>query len=271
MCTVSIIPIHSRPGLHLAGEFLQSGFRIVCNRDENPRRAPAGHPKWRSIERTGIPGARAIWPMDMEAGGTWIAAAEHGLALCLLNLNLEPAPDLRGVRGLKSRGLVIPKLIGAESAAEAMRQLTRLSLKCFAPFRLVAVDGQGDQLSIAEARWDRQQIEVFEHRASPACFVSSGLGDSRVSARLPLFDQLVADGDGSAGERQDEYHRHSWPDKPEISVLMSRADARTVSITTVEAVPDGHGLWDIAMEYEPVTAGVAVVRGAGVRRAAGAR
>jgi hypothetical protein len=273
MCTVSIIPVGPRAGLHLAGVggSVGPGFRIVCNRDESPKRAPAGQPKWRSIERSGVPGARAIWPMDMEAGGTWIAAAEHGLALCLLNLNLEPPPDLRSAKGLKSRGLVIPHLIGAGTVDEAMRRLERLSLKSYAPFRLVAVDGRGEDLSIAEARWDRRQVEFVQHGERPACFVSSGLGDSKVVARLGLFEQMVAEGEGAISERQDEFHRHTWPDRPQVSVMMCRPDARTVSLTTVEAYPDGRGMWDISMEYEPIRAAEAAIVTAGVRRAAGAR
>jgi len=273
MCTVSIIPIGPRAGLHLAGGggVSGSGFRIVCNRDESPKRAPAGQPKWRSIERSGVPGARAIWPMDMEAGGTWIAAAEHGLALCLLNLNLEPPPELRGAKGLKSRGLVIPHLIGAADVQETMRRLERLSLKSYAPFRLVAVGGCGEDLSIAEARWDRRQVEFVHHGERPACFVSSGLGDSKVMARLGLFEQTVVEGEGPLVDRQDEFHRHTWPDRPEVSVMMCRSDARTVSLTTVEAYPDGRGMWDISMEYEPIRQVEAEVVRAGVRRAATAR
>jgi hypothetical protein len=269
MCTISVIPLRLRsPGV-LAQE---SGFRIVCNRDEDRRRVPAANPKWRAIERPGVPGARAIWPMDMEAGGTWIAAAEHGLALCLLNLNPEPPIDLRGVRGLKSRGLVIPALIGAATAAEAMKRLERLSLKSFAPFRLVAVDGRTDELSIAEARWDRTSLQFQRHDSESVCFASSGLGDSKVTPRLDLFQDTVVEGDGAIADRQDEFHRHTWPDRPEVSVLMSREEARTVSIATVEAMPDGRGSWDVVMEYSPVPAdGERTTDGAPVGRAAGAR
>jgi hypothetical protein len=270
MCTVSIISLPSRAGLHLAGEGDGPGFRIVCNRDESPKRAPAGLPKWRSIEREGIPGARAMWPMDMEAGGTWIAAGEHGLALCLLNLNLEPPVDLRGAKGLKSRGLVIPRLLGADSAADAIARLQKSALKSYAPFRLVAVDGHGGRLSIGEARWNRKQVETVWHSGPSACFVSSGLGDSKVVSRLALFEQMVVEGEGSMAERQDDFHRHQWPDRPEVSVMMCRADARTVSVTTVEAFSDKHGLWDISMDYEPIRVATEVAV-ADVRRAAGAR
>lgn len=277
MCTISVIPLLARGSGHSDVTSPATGFRIVCNRDEDRRRVPAAHPKWRAIERAGIPGARAIWPMDMEAGGTWIAAAEHGLALCLLNLNLEPAIDLRGVRGLHSRGLVIPELIGSAGVVEAMKRLERLKLKNFAPFRLVAVDGREDRLTIAEARWDRTALTFRRYEHGPVCFASSGLGDSKVAIRLDLFDEMVVNGDGAVAERQDEFHKHTWADRPEVSVLMSREDARTVSISTVEAVPDGRGSWDVVMEYHPiraepeVTAEVRAAGGARVSRAAGLR
>lgn len=266
MCTVSIIPLKPRP-LHLADRVPGgTGFRVVCNRDEIRSRAPSAAPKWRAIERAGVPGARAIWPMDMEAGGTWIAAAEHGLVLCLLNLNLEPPLDMTGVRGLKSRGLVIPALIGAADTEDAMRRLRRMTLKSFAPFRLVAADAIAGELRISEARWDRREIKVTTRMSAPACFVSSGLGDSLVTPRLGLFEGMVTGSHEDAERAQDSFHRHTWTERPEVSVLMSRADARTVSVTTIEAVPDERGLWDMTMDYEAIREDAVIQTG--VRRAA---
>lgn len=274
MCTVSIIALKPRP-LHLAGRIPEGvGFRVVCNRDEVRSRAPSGAPKWRAIERAGVPRARAIWPMDMEAGGTWIAAAEHGLVLSLLNLNLEPSPDMRGVRGLKSRGLVIPSLIGSADAEEAMRRVQRLNLRAFAPFRLVAADARSGELRIAEARWDRREIRIASDVRAPACFVSSGLGDSLAQPRLKLFESTVLGTDEAMEEGQDRFHRHTWPERPEISVMMSRADARTVSVTTIEAVRDEREIWDMSMDYEAIreeAAGVGQPVVPVARRAAGVR
>jgi len=67
-----------------------------------------------------------------------------------------------------------------------------------------------------------------------------------------LFDSMITDSEESAAT-QDRFHAHSWPDRPELSVLMSRADARTVSITAVEVLP-GHGLPSVTMAYTPVLA-----------------
>jgi hypothetical protein len=259
MCTISIIASGGRA----VGE--PSGVRIVCNRDESHSRPAAAAPRWRGIE--GADG-RAIWPMDMEGGGTWIAASEAGLALALLNLN--PAPPLRARAGsrLRSRGLIIPELIGADSAARTMARLGRLTLRHFAPFRLIAVETFAPQgPAILEASWDRTRLEVRRHarEAGAWCFVSSGLGDHLVQPRLGLFDELVLH-PGPTPERQDDFHRHTWPDRPEISVLMARAEARTVSITTLEIGGGGElGGWSdggVRMEYEPIPArtGVAAAR-----------
>ncbi|MFN0133223.1 MAG: NRDE family protein [Phycisphaerales bacterium] len=244
MCTVTIISGASADGV---------GMRVVCNRDESRSRPPAMPPKWREVED--MPGARAIWPMDLEAGGTWIAAAESGLVLCLLNVNPEPPPRLPR-SGLQSRGLVIPSLIGLSSPQAVVRRLSQTSLKRFAPFRLVAMQSAraGAEPAVAEVRWDRAAMNVTWRSGAAACFVSSGLGDSLAAPRLELFDDLVVT-PGPTAERQDEFHRHQWADRPEISVLMSRAEARTVSISTLEVTQGG----TISMRYEPVPATPAAV------------
>jgi len=78
------------------------------------------------------------------------------------------------------------------------------------------------------------------------CLVSSGLGDTLVRPRLELFDQEVLN-PGVTPARQDAYHAHRWPDRPEISVAMERAAARTVSRTIVEVVPAR-----VTMRYIPI-------------------
>jgi hypothetical protein len=171
-------------------------------------------------------GRRAGWPTDPDAGGTWIAARDDGLVLAVLNRNIppngRPAPSA-------SRGRLIPALIDAEDAARAMEALSDQDLAATAPFRILAVDPAGTSRL---ATWDGLALDLAEPLAPPFCLASSGLGDHRVEPRYPLFDQLVFTDPTPAA--QDAFHRHRWDDRPEISVLMSRPDARTVSITTIE-------------------------------------
>jgi hypothetical protein len=185
----------------------------------------------------------------VQGAGTWIAANTGGLLLCLLNLNPSPPLMLPPPQVLRSRGLVIPSLIAAADAADAMGALQELDLDAFAPFRLVAVDARGSGVRMIEARWDREELALAQPVRPPACFVSSGLGDALVLPRLDLFQAQVGAAHPHDAAAQDRFHQHAWPDRPEISVLMHRDDARTVSVTTVQVLGGA-----VTMDYAPVPA-----------------
>ncbi|MBC6954265.1 MAG: hypothetical protein DWB46_08775 [Leptolyngbya sp.] len=222
VCTVSVIPLPS------------AGFRLVTNRDESRRRAAADPPEWRGPPALPV---RALWPTDTHAGGTWVAAAETGLALALLNVNAPGGESAPPRAGRRSRGLLIPSLIDALTADEAADRLAAADLARFDPFRLVAVqpDARGVPRSL-DAVWDGERLHLTAHGQAAVCFASSGLGDAVVLPRLPLFEELVV-APGPTPEAQDAFHAHRWPHRPEISVLMSRDAARTVSVTAVEVTP----------------------------------
>jgi hypothetical protein len=176
----------------------------------------------RSLERN-----RAIWPTDSEAGGTWVGASESGLSLALLNVNLgKHEPPSSGVR---TRGELIPRLIEESSVADVATELRKMPLDRYRPFRLVAMGREG----VIDARWDRRLLVETARRLEPACFVSSGLGDHFVEPRLMLFESMVR-GVFPSTSVQDAYHRHVWPGHEHVSVMMSRENARTTSVTTIE-------------------------------------
>lgn len=211
MCTLTLIPT-------------ECGFRLVTNRDESRQRPRALAPALREAS-----GCRAVWPVDPRGGGTWVAATDAGLALSILNYNPAPAGELPVPPRAQSRGAIIPAIIGAGASSEAITALASLDLERFLPFRLVAADRE----AIAVGRWDGEALSVERRALAPSCFVSSGLGDALVAPRLELFDRWMAER-GATAEAQDAFHEHQWPDRTEISVRMSRPDARTVSTTTVE-------------------------------------
>lgn len=195
------------------------------NRDELRSRPRALRPTAVDLEA----GVRAAWPTDAQAGGTWIAASDRGLVLGLLNGNPAPYPDLPPDDTLISRGLIVPGLIASAGARDAVERVGALDVRRYAPFRLIAAD----RAVIADAVWDGSRLRVTRRALRAACFVSSGLGDRLVSPRLGLFRRFMTR-HGSGPEVQDAYHRHRWDERPEISVMMSRSEARTVSVTTVE-------------------------------------
>jgi hypothetical protein len=273
MCTVSVIPLRFAcssppPGVpsFRAGEHApQHGFRLVTNRDEVRTRPPATAPRWRGL---GDGRARAVFPTDggggraeAAAGGTWVAASESGLVLCLLNGNPRPYPALPGPDRLVSRGVIVPQLIGCRDAEQAAGAAARLDLDAFAPFLLLAVDlapsgraGAERGPRVFRVRWDRERLVTSRDDVACVCAVSSGLGDDLVRPRLGLFSELMATV-GARPETQDCFHRHVWRDRPEISVMMSRRDARTVSVTTVEVVAAGEASpGRVSMHYQPIRA-----------------
>ncbi|MDX2131183.1 MAG: NRDE family protein [Planctomycetota bacterium] len=257
MCTVSVISLSGERGLHLAGA---AGFRVMVNRDEQRDRPAALFPRWRSVAASdpsfARAGVRAIWPIDPRGGGTWVGASDRGLVLCLLNVNPTPPPSLPP--NLVSRGAIIPRLIGAEGGAGVLRALATLDLERFAPFRLVVIEPdrpgrawRGGHV-VSEAWWDRDELRVRAGLVGQACFVSSGLGDGLVAGRLALFDQQVAG--APSPEAQERFHAHRWTGREHLSVLMSREDARTVSVTTVEVAPRAAATPGVRLAYRPVYA-----------------
>jgi Transport and Golgi organisation 2 len=231
VCTVSVIKVAVAG---VAGA--RAVARVVCSRDELRTRREGSGPV---VTRVG--GVAAIWPADADGGGTWVAANETGLVLSLLNLNTGVSGEAG--HGSRSRGLIIPLLAGCGSIDEAARAAFAINLREYKPFRLLLADSAGRVVTI---RWDGRAPERAE-AIGPVCVVSSGLGDQLVLPRLELFVEMVAR--DSTPERQDAFHRHQWPERPEISVLMERADARTVSITTIEIGVAGELP---RMVYEPV-------------------
>lgn len=210
MCTVTVIPV-------------SSGWRLVCNRDESRTRAAAIPP----IVRT-IAGRSVLMPVDPPSGGTWLAVNDAGVALVLINLN-EGVPAKAA--GNMSRGLVIPSLAGAGSLDELIQRARRFDARPYSPFRLAALDRQRCVL----LRTTRGSLQAIAESAvtAPLFFTSSGLGDALVEGpRRALFVERLFSQSTSAA--QDAFHAHAWNDRPHLSVCMSRADARTVSVTTLE-------------------------------------
>ncbi len=266
MCTVSIIPLRYA---RRRGQEPVHGFRLVTNRDEQRSRTAALPPRWHLTDTPGEGGAcvRALFPTDSVGGrgGTWIGVTERGLALCLLNGNPRPYPPLPPAERLVSRGVIVPRLAArAADASTAARAVEHLDLDVFAPFTLLAVDlrgpggadggagGRGGEPRVFRVEWDRRDVRRSEYASMPVCAVSSGLGDSLVQPRIALFDQLVT-AEGARPEVQDRFHRHVWRGRPEISVMMSRADARTVSVTTVEVVAASPTTpARVTMRYQPI-------------------
>jgi len=212
MCTVTVI---AQPGL----------LRLVSNRDERRSRPVALPPASKSIG-----GIQFLAPTDPVSGGTWVACNNAGLAIALLNIT-PATPDARVPP--RSRGDIVPSLVRYNSLDQVAGAASHIDPRLYAPFRLVVVQaGATDVLELAPAVGKSERSTL----AVPRLFTSSGLGDAQVEGpRRELFDRVLAGGvTRDRRTRQDQFHAHRWPDRPELSVWMSRDDAWTVSRTVIE-------------------------------------
>lgn len=224
MCTVSIVP---------TGD----GCRMVCNRDERRTRPIARPPRsWLTGE------SWATYPQDPVSGGTWIGVNDDGLVVALLN-RTSAAGLVRPAA--RSRGAIVLGLLACASIDKAAKAAEMLDVRIFEPFRLVVV--QRSMVAVITSDSARTSTEVFP-LVWPVMFTSSSLGDAIVeTARRALFEQLVlSNDDWLLG--QFRFHRHQWPGRQGISILMARQDAATVSRTTIDVTRRR-----IDVGYEPLT------------------
>jgi hypothetical protein len=218
MCTVTVVPT---PG----------AVRLACNRDERRTRPVALPPQVRRFGRRWV-----VYPIDPVGGGTWVAVNDAGLAMTLLNINSGSRVSKKKTHTL-SRGSIIPGLLHCDTLDATITAASALDAALYAHFRLILLDRH----ELAVLRSDGRDILFMRcvRLVRPHLFTSSGLGDHLVEGpRRRLFAEFFGRPDGDGVARQDTFHRHRWPDRPHLSVRMARADARTVSYTTVELGPD---------------------------------
>ena len=220
MCTVSIVP-------H------RDGFRLMSNRDERRDRAVALDPRVESL------GSRSVIVPDPVGGVSWIGVNDAGLAAAVLNRHHRPT---QLTARLMSRAAIVRQALGSESVGAALESVLALEAARFQPFRLVLVQKRQIALVAGDAR---EFVHARSALEQPCTFTASSLGDVLVDTpRRRLFECLM-DHPGDRLRGQLLFHRRQWTNKRDISVLIEREDAATVSRTTVDVGEDG-----IALEYE---------------------
>ncbi len=221
MCTVTVLPGTVLSGSRIACEGYVR-LRVACNRDELFTRAPALPPVIRQV------GDRlAIMPVDPDSGGTWVGANDAGLICVLLNVYAGSRQLVRP----RSRGTVIPPLLGCDSVDDVLEHVLELAASEYLPFRLLALD----RGTLVEC-WN--QDHAIRHRReslrTALMRTSSALGDDLVTGpRTALFERLLSTASDPIAA-DDLFHLHQWRGREELSVRMRRGDARTVSYTVVE-------------------------------------
>jgi hypothetical protein len=214
------------------------GFELFFNRDEQ-RSRPAGHVPQVHTEN----GVEVVFPLDGQELGTWIAANEFGLVLCLLNLyEVDYAPATP-----RSRGLLVRDLAIHGTSAQALSALRGDELAAYRGFTLAVfeVDATGTLAAGHAARWDGVALTVTDGADVRPPFVSSGFDLPRVrEERLATWSATVGDVAAPTTAELERYHASRSPEPGAYAVSMSRDDACTVSHTRVRVTAD-----EVSMHY----------------------
>jgi hypothetical protein len=225
------------------------GYELFCNRDERRTRQAAHAPTVRTSR-----GVRFLAPTDAEAGGTWIAANEYGLTLCLLNRYSEG--ESQAVGECKSRGLLLPDLMSLRDPAEVMRAVARGGPSQFHPFTLLAL---APGATPAAACWTGHRLLVSDDGdVSLMPLTSSSFNTAEVvRARRELFQSMAAGPTNRPADMLTRFHHSHEPGPGPLSVCMHRPDASTVSFSRVKV---NNGFVEFYYQPGPPCAGERGVR-----------
>jgi len=215
-----------------------SGYDLLFNRDEQRTRVRAEPP----TVRTAADGTRFLAPLDPQGGGSWIAASDHGLTLCLLNssepdrtvgLDAGPGSRLPEPEAPLSRGRLPFILADCRSPADVAFRLENQDLTRYRPFLLLALAcGRGGP---SAWHWNGTRLG---HRLAPAAPITTTSHDVREVTRIrrEAFARLRRGLPAGSDPDVDvlfAYHTSENRERPGAGVAMRRDDARTVSLTHV--------------------------------------
>ncbi|HEX4486805.1 MAG TPA: NRDE family protein [Terriglobales bacterium] len=204
----------------------QNGCLLAMNRDERIARG-AGHPP--SIHKVGD--IHAAYPND-GAGGTWIAANDHGVALALLNWNDSATHMVKTA----SRGKVIPSLIGSNSLLLFRDTIRRLDLQGMLPFRLIVIFSS--ETKVCQWDWDGSFLHSHDHPWEVRHWFSSSLSDRRAEdIRGAACQQAWRESDSGSKAWLQRLHAEHVDGEGAFSLCVHRQKVQTLSYSVIECTP----------------------------------
>jgi len=170
-----------------------------------------------------------LYPTE-PSGGTWIACNQRGVLLALLNWN-DGEADRVHVK-TKSRGFVIPTLIGEQSLAAVNSAFERMPLAGILPFRLFGFFA--GKKTAALWRWNGTRKDRLTLPWSRGHWFSSSLSDRTAERERGVTCEVAAlKPDFGSRESLRLLHASHIPAAGPFSVCVHRPDAATVSYTEV--------------------------------------
>ncbi|MBL4671346.1 MAG: NRDE family protein [Arenicella sp.] len=205
----------------------EDGYELFFNRDERKSRRRADLPTSQSNHDV-----QYLSPTDADAGGTWIAANQFGVTVCLLNhYQFE---QIETYKRWTSRGEIVRRFASTSSLTDAEKLFDSLDLGDYRAFRMFIIDHRGDNRLCV---WDGHSARIERDLKTPKS--SSSVDAKHVkSVRKDLFANLNL----VKSKKVDDYinyHASHFPSRSKESVCMHRDDASTVSLSHVSVSSEG--------------------------------
>lgn len=198
------------------------GFTVTMNRDESRLRPEKGMHVNNDI----------MYPVDAEAGGTWMGANSAGVVICLLN-RYQDTSHL----GAKSRGKIIPRLLQAGDISSVIQKVDALKVKQFNPFDLLVFS----QTLSRGYQWNGEDLIPYTLDLNSGVMKTSSSVDTAqvISHRQKLFTHLLEK--YSFGKNKEpliehvlrSFHLNREPGHGSRSICMERVNTHTKSISQV--------------------------------------
>ena len=202
-----------------------NGYHLLCNRDEHPKAKPALPPEIQDSS-----GMRFIAPIDIDSGGSWMAANEAGLSFSLINRNICSRCNAEK-QSKPSRGILLTALSDSHSLEDTQRRFERLDLEPYLPFTMVVL-APGASATLFHWTGRKSCIESDGDAAMP--LISSSLDPEGVAAyRKRLFVKLATDRGTIDLKMLMDFHASHLPQPCAYSPCTHHENVTTVNFSRV--------------------------------------
>ncbi len=209
--------------------YSDAGYHLFFNRDEQISRLPALPPK---VHQAG--GVRSIYPVDGQAGGTWLGVNEHGITIGILNHYAAGAARVASEPRI-SRGLLVTSLLDARLASDVDRRLSNSSLRHYAPFILIVISPLRD---LTSHTWDGRTLRT-QTSVKPRFLTTSGFESAKVEAvRVSSYESWAHQHPTLDASSLQAFHASRLPEPGPYAICMQRDDAKTLSLSKVTVQVD---------------------------------
>jgi uncharacterized protein with NRDE domain len=232
MCTVTFIPI-------------KEGFVLTSSRDEKTLRATIKAQTY--SEQNNI----LVYPRDVAAGGTWIAASNKKQIACLLNGAFKN--HTKQAVYAKSRGHVLLDSFKFSTHSEFMSDV---DLNNVEPFTLLLIDHEND-LEFNQLVWDgeKKHIQKIDHGVARIWSSATLYSDPDRELRKNWFKSWLIENNENEDSNIFNFHSSKHSNVSRVNILMERENGlQTVSISQVRVIKENesfiyHDLADQSLTF----------------------